>query len=202
MRIDRFLRTFLAGTLVAGLAALAGNLRAGLPLRIAIPGAVGFGLFTGFFSAVSLEMFRYALARKSQTVERLLDGDARRGVNAREQLILPLPPEQALELCRTVVRRTPGPQGVRVKGSTVHAHAGMAWVGTGQRIEVRVTPAEGGSQVEITSRPSSRLVMVDYGRNRKMVERIRAALLDHAAVPALSAGADARLVPNSRKQHV
>jgi carbon monoxide dehydrogenase subunit G len=98
-------------------------------------------------------------------------------VDVRESLEVPLPPEQALARCRAALER------MRVNGlkvdpasATVRGRGRMTWASFGEQVECRVHPAGRGSRVEIRSRPTVPTTLVDYGKNRQNVEKVRAHL--------------------------
>lgn len=99
-------------------------------------------------------------------------------MDAREAVTLSLPPDQALEHCRLALERARF-SAVRMETASrmVRAHGKMTWTSFGEEIECRV---------EIRSRPVLRTTIVDYGKNRENVERIRAFLAGHAPAGALS----------------
>ena len=188
MRTDGFLRTFCICALFAALYVVIDSTRAGLTMRQAVLGGVGIGLFTGLFMAVWLGIMRNTLSEMGGFVSRLLKR-ARGGaeLEVRERITLPIPPDRGLALCRAAVARMPGVSGVRTDGASVRAMTGVRWMGIGQRIECRVTPAEGGSAVEIRALPQWRLVGLGLHERRAHVDRIRAYLVEHASTPMLAA---------------
>jgi hypothetical protein len=188
MRTDGFLRTFCICALFAALYVIVGGVRGGMTTRDAMVGGIAIGLFTGLFTAVWLGITRNTLSEMGGFVSRLLKR-ARGGaeLEVRERITLPVPPDRALALCRGAVERVPGVSGVRADGASVRGMAGVRWMGIGQRMECRVSPAEGGSAVEIRALPQWRLVGLGLHERRAHVERIRAYLAGHASVPMLAA---------------
>lgn len=182
MRTDGFLRTFCICALFAALYVIVGGVRGGLTTRQAIVGGVAIGLFTGLFMAVWLGIMHHTLSEMGGFVSRLLKR-ARGGpeLEVQERITLPVAPDRALALCRAAVERVPGVSGVRTGGASVRAMTGVRWMGIGQRIECRVTPAEGGSAVEIRALPQWRLVGLGVHERRAHAERIRASLAQHAS---------------------
>jgi hypothetical protein len=92
---------------------------------------------------------------------------------------IPLPYRRAFELCtlslntidRCQIRRTDHSQG------TIEAKTGISWKTFGDIISFKISPSgTRTTQVEVTSRPTWRTVIVDYGRNLEHVERIAAFL--------------------------
>lgn len=134
---------------------------------------VGAGLFFGLFmAAFGTLMHKRALRRRG------IDPDGPdAGVDARESLTLPLSPDQALGRCRTALEANTQFGQVRVDPASgmVLARARVSWASFGEKIECRVQPLDGSSQVEIRSRPWLSTTLIDYGKNRENVRRIRAA---------------------------
>jgi hypothetical protein len=188
MRTDGFFRTFCICALFATLYVVVEGARAGMVMRQAIVGGIAIGLFTGLFMAVWLGIMRHALSETGGLVSRLLKR-ARGGpeLEVRERITLAVPPDRALALCRAALERVPGVSGVRAERASVQAMAGVRWMGIGQRIECRVTAAEGGSAVEIRARPQWRLIGLGLHERRAHVDRIRAYLGQHATRPMLAA---------------
>lgn len=187
MRTDGIFRTFCICAVFAALYVIVGGVRAGMTARHAIVGGVAIGLFTGLLMAVWLGIMRNTLSEMGGLVSRLLKR-ARGGpeLEVGERITLPVAPDRALTLCRAAVERVPGVSGVRVDGASVRAMAGVRWMGIGQRIECRVSPAEGGSAVEIRGLPQWRLVGLGLHERRAHVERIRTYLAEHATAPMLA----------------
>jgi hypothetical protein len=188
MRTDGFFRTFCICALFATLYVIVDGAREGMTMRDAIVGGVAIGLFTGLFLAVWLGIMRHTLSGLGARVSRLLKR-AQGGpeLEVLERITLALPPDRALALCRAAVEGVPGVSGVRADGASVRAMAGARWTGSGQRIECRVLPAEGGSAVEIRALPQWRLIGLGLHERRAHVERIRAHLAKHASTPMLAA---------------
>lgn len=105
------------------------------------------------------------------------DGPARRPVNVRERITVPLPPEQALRLCRAAVEQAPGVKDVRLDSpATLRARVGATLRSCGERIRCSVRAVDGGSEVEIHSQPRVWTTLLDFGKNGENVDCIRAAL--------------------------
>lgn len=173
MHSSPFLRVFAFTAIPLGIYFAARDLLRGLPAGYAIAGGLVLGAFFGLIMGLVLSaLHAWSVRRRGQDPART--GAA---VDVRESLELPLPPDQALERCRAVL------QGMRMKDVRVDAAAGtvsgqarMSWASFGERVECSVAPAEGGSRVEVRSRPTVETTVVDYGKNRQNVERILAQL--------------------------
>lgn len=148
--------------------------------RVALLVGLGAALFFGLLMAASLTALSWWRMKRNG----IDPHTARAGVDVHERITVPLTPDQALALCRSAVKRVPGASGVQVDtvSATVEARVGMTWASFGERIECRVAPAEGATEVSIRSRPALRTTIADYGKNRENVQRIRTQLLAHAPV--------------------
>ncbi len=174
MRTTLFNRVFIFSSVPYGLFwAVTGVLR-GKPAGSAIAVGIALGVVFGLtMAAVIPAMHRWGLRRRGFDPE---SGDS--GVDVRERITLPLTSHQALALCRSAVEQVPKASDVRVDAAsaTLEARVNGTWASWGERIECRVTPADGATEVSIRSRPALRTTIVDYGKNRENVERIRAFL--------------------------
>jgi hypothetical protein len=140
-------------------------------LSLAIRMGVVAGVLFGLMMAIALTAVHWWSMRK-----RGFDPDAKGSrVDARESVALALPPEEAIARCRAALEANPHFRDVRVDpaAGTVNARSRMSWASFGEVIECRVRPGDGGSTLEIRSRPAVRSTIVDYGKNRENVERIR-----------------------------
>ncbi|HEX6368653.1 MAG TPA: hypothetical protein VF006_06970 [Longimicrobium sp.] len=181
-----FLRMFCVSGLLFGTYRALLTLLDGGSAGEAIGTFVSAGLFFGLFMGVAITALHWWRVKQAGLDPATVSAD----VDVRERIRLPLPVDQALELCRSAVRRVPGASDIRVNAAaaTVEARVGMTLMNLGQRIECRVTPAGGTAEVSIRSRPSLRTAIIDYGKNHENVHRIRTQLLAHAHVPAAPQG--------------
>lgn len=173
MKSSLSLRIFCFCGLAFGVAHALLALVRGEPAGAAIGRGVFVGVFFGGMMAAVLDIM-HTMGLKSRGFDPDVVGV---GVDVRETIEIPLPPEQALARCRDALERTRVTK-VRVDpaSATVKGRGRMSWASLGEEVKCRVEPAGGGSRVEIRSRPVLRTTLVDYGKNRQNVERIRAAL--------------------------
>jgi hypothetical protein len=61
----------------------------------------------------------------------------------------------------------------------IRARAGLNWKTWGDDIFFKLTHGTGSTVAEISSRPSARSTMIDFGKNLDNIERIRRFLLEH-----------------------
>jgi hypothetical protein len=150
--------------------------------------AIGVGVVAGLFFGLSMAVVLSAMHRWGMKKRGFDPGSSDSSVDVRERITLPLASDQALALCRSAVEQVPKARGVRVnaESATLAARVGMSWASFGEHIECRVQPGDGGSTLEIRSRPALRTTIVDYGKNRENVERIRAVLTGSAPGDTLS----------------
>jgi uncharacterized protein (DUF1499 family) len=179
MQSSLFFRVFcfcgiLFGALQALLAAVQGA-SAGETVFIGLSAGLFFGLFLAAFVTAAHHW------RLKKTGMNPATTDTR--VDVQERITLPLPSDQALALCRSAVTQVPRASDVQVDAAAamVAARVGMSWASFGEHIECRVTPAEGAAVVSIRSRPVLATTLVDYGKNRENVERIRAYMARRAS---------------------
>lgn len=177
-----YLRVFCLAGLFVGTSRALLTLLDGGSARDAIGTFVSAGLFFGVFMGLAITALHWWRVKQAGFDPATVSAN----VDVRERVCLPLPLDQALELCRSAVRRVPGATDIRVNAAaaTVEARVGMTLMSQGQRIECRVAPAGGTAEVSIRSRPSLRTAIIDYGKNHENVHRIRTQLLAHAHVPA------------------
>lgn len=206
MRTDIFLRTFYGYSLfLTGYGVIRQAFR-GVPIT---PGFVFFIFMLSALFALpwsALTAWKYdSLVEMASNVAAVFDRDARHAVNARERILVPLAPEDALALCRPAVERVPNAKGVQMDSpGTLRARVGMSRASWGERITCRVRPVDSGSEVEIHSRPWLRTQIVDGGKNRENVERIRAALAEligQGASPAVLADPQNELASSLAGEH-
>ena len=135
------------------------------------------GLGTGLFFGLTMAIALTSLRRWSMKRRGMDPATTDSAVDVRESVMLPLPPDQALEHCRTALEAARF-ASVRIDPASrvVHARAKVTWASFGETIECSAHPADGGSRVEIRSRPVVRTTIVDYGKNRENVQRIRATM--------------------------
>lgn len=155
-------------------------------LSLAIRMGMVAGLLFGLMMAITLTAVHWWSMRR-----RGFDPDAKGSrVDVRASVALALPPEEALARCRAALEANRHFRDVRVDpaSGTVNARSRMSWASFGEVIECRVQPGDGGSTLEIRSRSAVRSTIVDYGKNRENVERIRAFLIGSAPGGTLSPG--------------
>lgn len=174
-----FWTTALSFGLVTAVMGLVEGRSVGPALVVGLICGVSFGVL---MASILTPVHRWSLRQRG------FDPDAEDpGVDVHEAVALRLPPEQALARCRAALEQMRASE-VRADSAsvTVRGRSRAGWASWGERIECRVQPADGGSRVEIRSRPWLRTTIVDYGQNRQNVERIRAFLADHAAARPVS----------------
>lgn len=173
-----FLRTFLVAgvgiTLATGVVRylMVGSLPS--PFTLVLRG-VSFGLLMASVTALS---------RPRHLDKRGFDPRAERPkVDVLERVAVALPRDEAIALCRAAVERVPRARNVKVDAAagTLSATVAMTWASFGEQIECRATEANGGTVVFIRSRPSVPTTLVDYGKNRQNVDRIRTYVARRAA---------------------
>jgi hypothetical protein len=141
-----------------------------IPLMIAGTGAV-FGA-----------LFAYADYRITRaTPEDRLDPIG--AVRQRVTLEVPLDPERALEAAsRIVFEDLEWAIEDRAEGSLL-LRVPASFRSFGEQVSVDLHPTPGGSAVLLFSRPLSRVILIDYNKNRENVLRLRDALLSARAEP-------------------
>ena len=101
------------------------------------------------------------------------------GIIQTRRIEIPLAYEDAYSLClqslKTINRcsiRSQSPDE-----GTIKARAGINWKTWGDNVLIELVKGEGSTIVEISSRPSARSTLVDFGKNLDNVERIKRFLL-------------------------
>jgi hypothetical protein len=193
MRSDGFLRNFCIWAAVGTVCMTARQVLRDVPVGGAIMVGVGAGVAFGLIMAVSAALapeWNHPDMDWDAMRAALIDPNAPRPVvDVREHLTLAMAPDRALALCRATLRADGHFAGVRVNkaAGTVRGRGRLSWESVGERMECRVRPVEGGSQVEIRSRPLLRTTLQDWGKNRENVDRIRDALQSHERPSTLAA---------------
>ncbi|WP_420126692.1 hypothetical protein [Longimicrobium sp.] len=152
--------------------------------------AAFIGVAAGIFFGATMGLTLTALSRWAMKRRGIERGKGGTGVDVSDGVLLPLPPQQALERCRAALAANRGLKEVRVDPArgAAYAHGRLSWASFGEKIECRVAAVEDGSWVTIRSRPVLSTTVVDYGKNRENVQRIRTLLLDGAPALAASRG--------------
>lgn len=130
------------------------------------------GAFFGFFMAFFLGHLHVSGARRRG------QPDPNR-VRHEVTVCVALAPPDAFERGLAAVRALPNAPRVKETSAPnlIRVGTGMTWESFGERVELRFAPrTDGTTDVVISSRPSFRLTIADYGRNWHNVQTIRAAL--------------------------
>ncbi len=102
-------------------------------------------------------------------------------INQRRRIEIPLSYEDAYRLClhslKTISRCSIKSQSP--DAGIIKARAGINWKTWGDNVLLKLVKGEGATIVEISSRPSARSTLVDFGKNLDNVERIKRFLLDN-----------------------
>lgn len=102
------------------------------------------------------------------------------GMFQTRRIEIPLAFEDAYSLClqslKTIKRCSI--QSESPDEGTIKARAGINWKTWGDNVLIELVKGEGSTIVEISSRPSARSTLVDFGKNLDNVERIKRFLLD------------------------
>ncbi|QIX27937.1 hypothetical protein ncot_16085 [Nocardioides sp. JQ2195] len=93
-----------------------------------------------------------------------------------QQLTIPLPPEQVSAQVQRVLMALPKAGNVFVNPPRITADLSMGAFSWGEKLLVHLTQVPGGTQAVVRSECSFPLQLVDYGKNRKNVEKIVAGL--------------------------
>ena len=103
------------------------------------------------------------------------------GIFQTRRIEIPLSYEDAYSLClqslKTISRCSI--QSQSPDEGTMKARAGINWKTWGDDVLIELVKGEMATIVEISSRPSARSTLVDFGKNLDNVERIKRFLLDH-----------------------
>ena len=93
-----------------------------------------------------------------------------------EHMSIPLPPEQVAAQAMHVLRTLPHLASLSGPGPLITASVGVSWASWGERIEVRLARAPGGTAATVTSSSALPTQFIDWGRNRTHVATILAGL--------------------------
>jgi hypothetical protein len=102
-------------------------------------------------------------------------------IHQKRRIELPISYEDAYSLCLqslNVINRSSVTSQSINKGE-IRARAGLNWKTWGDNVFIKLIKGEGSTIVEISSMPSARSTLVDFGKNLDNVERIKRFLLDH-----------------------
>lgn len=145
----------------------------------------GWAIGTSAASAVLYGAFmaRVFGRRHVRAVEALVGAPTDEALSPRQTKILhvDLPPAEVFERCRKAIGAMPRARITSADAATgvIEAKVGAAMKSWGEIVNVRVEPAPSGtSSIEISSRPSFRPTIVDYGVNLQNVLAIERALAD------------------------
>ena len=106
------------------------------------------------------------------------------GKNYEQQITVPIAPEHVAQRAAEVLAAIPKAGNVSLIPPVVRGDIGVGMMSWGEKVTITVAEAPGGSSVHIHSKCSFPLQLVDYGKNRKNVEKIIAGLQPPAAPPA------------------
>jgi len=136
------------------------------------------GLFFGTLVSYILISLHKSFSRKVETDSFNHDF----GIFQSRRIEIPISYEDTYSLClqslNTINRSSVTSQSFN-KGE-IKARAGLNWKTWGDNVFLKVVKEEGATIVEISSRPSARSTLVDFGKNLDNVERIKKFLLDNA----------------------
>lgn len=117
--------------------------------------------------------------RKEDGATGPLGGDSARS----SALELPTSTDEAHRAVLDVLREYPRVKTIDDKGTMVRAHTTTSVASFGERIVVWMRPVSGSrTRIEIESRPRVPTTLIDYGTNKRNVERLRRALLAYGDV--------------------
>ena len=104
------------------------------------------------------------------------------GIFQSRRIEIPLSYEDAYRLClqslKTISRCSI--QSQSHDEGIIKARAGINWKTWGDNVLLKLVKGEGATIVEISSRPSARSTLVDFGKNLDNVERIKSFLIDNS----------------------
>lgn len=169
----RFLKTVLfAGVPFGVLMGLAGAESAADFVIIAIVFGLLFGVVLGgVLSAVQWWMGRRAEGQGGTAAQ----GGARAHAGAQRSLVVEAPLEDAYRRCLEVteaLRKAEVAEADRGT-ATIEVRTGTSWKSWGERVTLHLSDeGSGRTTVSITSRPSVRTTIFDYGKNRDNVARV------------------------------
>ena len=134
------------------------------------------GLVFGTVVSFILISLHKSLSRKVVPGASIHDFD----IHQKRSIELDIPFEQAFSLCikslKTINRCRVISQSL--DNGEIKARAGLNWKTWGDDINFKLTHETGSTVVEISSSPSARSTLVDFGKNLDNVERIKRFLLN------------------------
>ena len=141
----------------------------------AIRNGILSGLLFGTFVSYILISLNKSLSRKVVSDASMPDFD----IHQVRRIVMGMPYEQAFSQCiqslKTINRCRIISQSL--DNGEIRARAGLNWKTWGDDININLTEGKDTTEVEISSRPSARSTLVDFGKNLDNVERIRRFLL-------------------------
>lgn len=142
-------------------------------LDVAVTKGVRDGLLFGSLMSLSLGYLHRS------AVESLAPAAPEAAMRVRQHATveLPFPYDQAFDRCIGALERVPGRlrRKDRAAGS-IRADTKSSWASWGEKIEVRLRECASGTHVEISSHPTFRATVVDYGKNLRNLNTVIGAL--------------------------
>ena len=133
------------------------------------------GLIFGTLVSYILISLHKSLSRKVDSGASMPDFD----IHQVRHIVMGIPYEKAFSLCirslKTIDRCRIISQSL--DNGEIRARAGLNWKTWGDDIIINLTEGKDTTGVEISSRPSARSTLVDFGKNLDNVERIRRFLI-------------------------
>ncbi len=144
-------------------------------LYYGMPVGIAGGLLTGLIAGAALSFIMGPLHEMS--VKKITgDGsEGSTGVNHVREIEIPMSFDESFDLC---IRSLQMISRCRVKekdhpGGRIIAGAGLNWKTWGDTILFEISAAgEGSSRIRVSSRPTARTTIVDFGKNLQNVHRI------------------------------
>ncbi len=135
------------------------------------------GLVFGTIVSYILVSLHRALSRRVVPDASIADFD----MHQERYIELNMPFEQAFSLCLQSLNTI---NRCRVMSSNhdhgdIKARTGLNWKTWGDDIQIKLTKGRNNTEINISSRPSARSTLVDFGKNLDNVEKIRRYLLEY-----------------------
>ncbi len=139
--------------------------------------AILSGLIFGTLTSYILISLHRSLSKKVITDMPIDDY----GIHQTRSIKLNLSCEQAYDLSLQALKAI---KKCRIKSQSpdageIRARTGLTWKTWGDDIIIKLTKVKKTTLIDISSRPSAKSTLVDFGKNLDNVERIRKFLLDH-----------------------
>lgn len=98
------------------------------------------------------------------------------GARHEESMFIPVDPNEVGQRAIAVINSLPGVDGVHTQPGVLSATANVNWRSWGEKITVRISEAQGGTNVSIRSACAFPLQLLDWGKNKSNVAHIRSGL--------------------------